>query len=147
MSLAKKTAFNFSFLLEQDLRWGDMDAFNHINNTVYFRYFEDVRIKFFEDTGITQTMQDSQIGPILAHTECNFLLPLAFPDRIQIGTRLRDVAEKKFMMEYGVFSAHKQKLVATGTGLIVYYDYNKQQSCPIPEEIRQAITPFQETAE
>ena len=71
--------------LTQDLVWGDMDAFQHINNAVYFRYFEDIRISYFERIKVIDHMNKTQIGPILASTKCDFRAPLTFPDTIQIA--------------------------------------------------------------
>ena len=68
--------------------WGEMDAFGHVNNVVYFRYFETARIACFERIGYTESMREHQIGPILAHTECRFRLPLEYPDTITAATRV-----------------------------------------------------------
>ncbi|MBT8075182.1 MAG: thioesterase family protein, partial [Gammaproteobacteria bacterium] len=56
----------FPVVISQDLVWGDMDAFAHINNTVYFRYFEDVRIEYFKRIKVLEYMNRTQVGPILA---------------------------------------------------------------------------------
>ena len=68
----------YSVVISQNLIWGDMDAFNHINNKVYFRYFEDARIAYFDRTGVTDLMSEQRIGPILAKTSCNFRVPVRF---------------------------------------------------------------------
>ena len=94
----------YPVVVSQELHWGDMDAFGHINNTVYFRYFEDARIAYFDKIGVHEQMKQSNIGPILASTHCNFRLPLDYPDRIHIGTRCNILSAKKFSMEYAVFS-------------------------------------------
>ena len=129
----------YAVVLSQDLVWGDMDAFRHINNKVYFRYFEDARIAFFDKAGVTDLMQRENIGPILARTSCNFLLPLDYPDRIRIGARAMIRTPKTLLMEYAVFSENLQKVAAEGDGVIVYYDYNKGGSCRIPETIAKRI--------
>ena len=129
----------YAVVLNQDLVWGDMDAFRHINNKVYFRYFEDARIAFFDKAGVTDLMQRENIGPILARTSCNFLLPLDYPDRIRIGARAMIRTPKTLLMEYAVFSERLQKVAAEGDGVIVYYDYNKGGSCRIPESIAERI--------
>jgi acyl-CoA thioester hydrolase len=129
----------YPVVVSQDLVWGDMDAFRHINNKVYFRYFEDARIAFFDRSGVTQLMQRENIGPILARTSCNFLLPLDYPDRIQVGARATIRTPKTLLMEYAVFSEKLRKVAAEGDGLIVYYDYNKGGSCRIPAPIAERI--------
>lgn len=125
--------------IEQDILWGDMDDFGHINNTVYFRYFEDIRIVYFENAGIMKYMRKHNIGPILANTQCQFRLPLAYPDTITISTSAGKIQGKRFTMEYAVYSQQHQQLAAEGNGLIIFYDYERQQSCDVPEEIKHAI--------
>lgn len=122
--------------IEQPLIWGDMDAYEHVNNTVYFRYFEDVRIAYFEKIGVNEHKKETNIGPILASTTCNFRLPLEYPDNIKIVADIEDVKEKRFTMKYKVFSEKLGALAAEGEGLVVFYDYNEGKSCAIPEEVK-----------
>lgn len=129
----------YPFSLQQDLIWRDMDAFQHVNNAVFFRYFEDVRMFAFEQLGVNAYMSEHQVGPILAHTEANFKAPLLFPDRITISTCISDIHKKKFTMHYRVYSEKLNQIVCEGTGLIVYFDYQAQRSAAIPEVIRKNI--------
>ena len=129
----------FSLVLKQDLVWGDMDAFQHVNNTVYFRYFEDIRMAYFSEVGINDFMERNKIGPILARTECDFRLPLNYPDEIEIGTKCEVLSEKKFIMHYEVHSVRHKAIAARGNGLIVFYDYVKNRSCAIPDQIVEKI--------
>ena len=84
-------------------------------------------------------MDRRNIGPILARTSCNFLLPLDYPDRIHIGARATIQRSKTLYMEYAVFSETLQKVAAEGDGLVVYYDYNAGRSCRIPGAIIERI--------
>lgn len=129
----------YPVLVRQDVIWGDMDAFGHINNTVYLRYFEDARIAYFDRIGVHEYKEHSQIGPILAKTLCNFRLPLDYPDRVHIGTRSSIKSAKTINMEFAVFSEKHGAIVADGDGLIVYYDYANGCSCEIPDGIVEAI--------
>lgn len=135
----KQLKKEYPVVLSQDIIWGDMDAFGHINNTVYFRYFEDARIAYFDQIGVHEQMKQIGVGPILATTQCNFRLPLDYPDRITIATRSSILSPKKFNMEYVVFSERHGAITAEGDGLIVYYDYANEKSCEIPSEIVTAI--------
>ena len=60
--------------LQQDLLWSDMDAYQHVNNAVYFRYFEDARMAYFEKIGVNTYMAEHQVGPILAATSADFFM-------------------------------------------------------------------------
>jgi acyl-CoA thioester hydrolase len=129
----------YALALIQDVIWGDMDAFGHINNTVYFRYFEDARMAYFGRVGINEHHKQFGLGPILASAQCNFRLPLDYPDRIHIATRSSILSPKKINMEFVVFSERHGAVSADGAGLIVYYDYEKRKSCEIPAPIVAAI--------
>ena len=140
MVISKQQLQNeFPVVLTQSLIWGDMDAYDHINNTVYFRYFEDARIAYFEKIGVNDLKRETNIGPILASISCNFRLPLQFPDQIHIVASVEELKEKRFTMKYKVFSQNHDALAAEGEGLVVFYDYNQNKSCPIPEVIVERI--------
>ena len=133
----------FPVIIEQPVHWGDMDAFEHVNNVVYFRYFEDARIAYFEETGVIAHKDATSIGPILASTQCNFKAPLTYPDTIKIGATIEELAEKRFVMHYAVWSENQQKIAAEGEGLVVYYDYEAGKSCPVPDVIVENIHKLQ----
>jgi acyl-CoA thioester hydrolase len=128
-----------SLVLYQDVIWGDADAFGHINNTVYFRYFEDARMAYFVKTGMLEIKETLNLGPILATTQCDFKLPLAYPDRIHIGCKATITGPKKVLMEYTVYSEQFNGIAATGSSLVIFYDYNNSRSCNIPEQVSTAI--------
>lgn len=123
---------HYAFSVERVVTWSTMDAYQHVNNTVYFRYFEDVRIVYFDHLGIMETMQEG-IGPILASTQCRFKVPIEYPDTVHIGTRIRDIGGDRFWMDYAVFSQKLGRIAAEGNGLIVCYDYNAKKKAPLPE--------------
>jgi acyl-CoA thioester hydrolase len=147
MSEAKKQfKQDYPVYIKQGVIWGDMDAFEHVNNTVYFRYFEDIRMEFFEQTGVMKHKDTTGIGPILASTQCQFRAPLSFPDQIYVGTRIVELpsdGDKRFTMEYAVFSEQHDAIAAKGEGLIVYYDYNINKSCEIPQTLIKAFKHIQ----
>ena len=124
----------YPFTITQDLIWRDMDVFAHMNNAVYFRYFEDVRMALFEKLGMTAFMQSERIGPILASTRCDFRAPLTYPGRIRIGTRIGEVRRARLTMHYAVFSEQLERIAAEGEGMLVYYDYSQSRSCDIPPQ-------------
>lgn len=141
----KKLRAKFPVVVTQNLIWRDMDAYRHINNAVYFRYFEDARIAYFLETAIDEHMVATGIGPILASTQCDFRAPLTFPDTIHIGTSVVETWSNRFRMEYVVFSEDLERVAAEGVGLVVYFDYKKNKSCDIPERVRASINSLQKT--
>lgn len=130
---------DYSVVLDQNVNWGDMDAFGHVNNTVYFRYFEDARIAYLDQIAMQEHKERLNVGPILATAQCNFRRPLNYPDRIHIGIRASILSPRKFNMEFAVFSEQHGAVVADGDGLVVYYDYSQGKSCEIPAAVVDAI--------
>ena len=130
---------NFPVVIELPVVWGEMDAFAHVNNAVYFRYFESARLVYFEKIGYLATAQMTGIGPILASTRCDFKRALTFPDKIFVGSRISELSEDRFTMQYRIVSEKLQKIAAEGEGLIVSFNYREGRKVPIPSEIRKNI--------
>ncbi len=119
--------------------WGDMDAFQHVNNVVYLRWFETARIAYFRAAGWEKAARLGGVGPILARTSCVFRVPLQFPDTIWVGARVEDMGDDRFTMIYRVVSESKGAIAAEGDGRIVSFDYTRQAKAPIPDDVRAAI--------
>ena len=140
-----KNIEDYTLAINIDVAWGDMDAFQHVNNTQFFKYFESARIAYFEKIEALEVMAAKGHGPILASASCKFIRPLTFPDKVMAATAVKDIKESSFIMEYALYSESQKHMAAVGEGLIVYFDYNKGQKCPIPEEIRTAIESIENT--
>ena len=126
----------YTITVQLPLTWGQMDAFKHVNNTQYFRWFEDARIAYFGTFGFFEHMEAHQVGPILAQTQCRFMAPLTFPDRVHVGTRVEDIGDDRFTMLYRVVSEARDLVAADGSGRIVMFDYGANAKAPIPPAIR-----------
>ena len=126
-------------VIETPVAWGEMDAFRHLNNTAYFRYFESGRIAYFERLELLEYMEATGIGPILASTTCRFKIPLTYPDSVSIGTRVPAIEDDRFTMEYYVVSQNHQRVAAEGSGLIVCFDYKQNKKAALPEELKRRI--------
>ena len=129
----------FPVVVELPVVWGEMDAFAHVNNVVYFRYFETVRQIYFEKIGFLETANTIGVGPILASVRCDFRRPLTFPDKIFVGTKISEMSADRFLMRHRIVSEKLQKVAAEGDGLIVSYDYREGRKAPIPDEVRKKI--------
>jgi len=127
---------DFPVVIDAPVAWGEMDAFQHINNIVYFRYFESARIAYFGKTGWLEELESTKIGPILKHTQCTFRLPLAYPDHVSIGAKVGEIQEDRFLMEYCVVSHKFKKVAAEGDGMIVCLNYKTGAKVPVPDSIR-----------
>lgn len=136
MSRTHVALAGFPVILEIPVQWGELDAYGHVNNTVFFRYFESARIAFLETVGLIATMERDGVGAILHSTSCRFRRPLFHPDSVLVGGRATAVAEDRFTMGYRVVSLGQDAVVADGEGVIVCYDYRARAKVPLPAPVR-----------
>lgn len=132
----------FPVTVELPVNWGDMDAFGHVNNTIYLRWFEQARIVYFERIGLAGRMRTEGVGPILARAACNYEQPLEYPDTVRIAATITKLGNTSFTMEYRVTSAKKGP-AATGECVVVLVDYKRGGKVPLDEGLRKAIASFE----
>jgi acyl-CoA thioester hydrolase len=137
----------FPVIVRQPVVWGDMDAYRHVNNVVYFRYFENARLEYFRQLRWSEYEKETGIGPILAATHARFRRPLTYPDTIAIGARAIDLKEDRFTLEHLIVSEQHQAVVTEGTGLVVVYNYRDHRKVPMPEELRGRIVGLERQAQ
>ena len=75
---------DFTFVVDLNIEWGDMDALQHVNNIEYFKYFQAARIAYFEKINSDSVFVETPIPLILASTQCKFIYPLTFPDSVSV---------------------------------------------------------------
>lgn len=126
-------------LLDVPIAWGEMDAFGHVNNAVYFRWFESARMAYFERLGWPELQRETGVGPILHSTSARFRAPLVWPDTVTVATRVSAVEGDRFTMLYEVRSRRLGTIAAEGSGLIVAFDYRRLEKAPLPEVVRERI--------
>ena len=131
----------YPVVIRQAVVWGEMDSYRHVNNTVYFRYFENARLEYFRRMGWPEFERDTGIGPILAATQARFRRALTYPDNIAITARLGTLGDDRFTLEHQIFSERLgAEVVARGEGTIVVYNYARGEKVRMPEELRRRIT-------
>ncbi len=130
---------DYPVVIEFPIHWGEMDAFNHVNNVVYFRYFESGRIAYFADLDVASFATTEGVGPILASIDCKFKFPLTFPDTVAVGTKVIEVGEDRFTMRHRVVSRRHNRVAAEGDGVVVTFDYAAGRKAPIPALVRAVL--------
>lgn len=133
---------DYTVCITRKMSWGQMDAFKHMNNIEYFRYFEDGRIAYFEESGLSGGFtagESDSIGPILASTSCQFKMPLQYPATLHVGTKVIDVGDDRFTLEHAIADAESDRIAAVGTAQIVTFDYETGQKVHIPDHWREAM--------
>jgi acyl-CoA thioester hydrolase len=121
------------------VQWSDMDAYGHVNNTAFFRYFESARVEYLVRCGFQASYERSGIGAILHSADCRFRRALVYPDRVISATRATEVGEDRFTLEYRLVSLDQEALAAKGSSVVVSFDYGASSKAPIPESVRRGI--------
>ena len=121
----------FPVQLEIPVRWGDMDAFQHVNNTVYLKWAEIARVEYIIKH-ITGQLDHVRLGPILARQDCRYIFPITFPDTIIIGFRVMEIQEDRLLCECKVYSKTHQRLSAIIYNTVMAYDFKYLRKADIP---------------
>jgi acyl-CoA thioester hydrolase len=130
----------YPVVIRLPVQWGDQDAFGHVNNTVYFRWFESGRIAYLERIDLAHRISDEDLGPILAAINCNYRRQVKYPDTVRIGTRVAKIGRTSITIEHEIWSEAHQAIAADGHSTVVVFDYGTNRPQPVPESMRAAIS-------
>lgn len=133
----------FPITLEIPVAWGDMDAFGHVNNVKYMRYFESARVKYFEGLLIGEGAKNP-IQPILASITANFKTPVVYPDTITVKMGVSKIGNTSLQMQCEMYNK-EGKLVLEGYCTIVMFDFRTSQPSAVPEAVRKFIESLEGT--
>ena len=122
------------------IRWGDMDAMGHVNNTVYFLYLETIRIDFFSSINCVPDPKGQ--GPVIVNAFCNFYKQLEYPGNVLAKMYVSDPARTTFESWRTLERADQPGLVyAAGGATTIWVDFPQQKAVPLPDHIRAMATP------
>lgn len=135
---APATRAEFPVLRDITTRWADNDVYGHVNNVVYYAYFDTaVNGWLIEATG-TDIRALPSIG-LVAETSCRFLRALSFPERVTAGLRLARLGNSSVVYDIGLFGEGEDSPAALGRFVHVYVDARTRRSVRVPESIRTAL--------
>jgi len=131
MSEAKKHVYTANI----PLRWCDMDAFGHINGSVYFSYIEQARVMWWEMLGYQTVKQD--IGPVIVTAECQFLKQMFYPGELDIKVYVSKPSRASYMIYYDIGMIGESDVIyATASTKVVWVDYKAGKSVRLPDEMK-----------
>ena len=133
------------FLTDIQVRFRDLDAMGHVNNAVYFTYYESGRIKFFHSQ--TSDATSPGFSFILAHISCDYLKPITLNDRPVLEMWVSNIGKKSFNFSYRLADQSDKTIVyATGESVQVCFDYQQNTSMPVSEELRGLLSKYLKSA-
>ncbi len=134
----------FRFTHPIEVRYGDLDPQGHLNNAKYLTYFEQARVHYLLNLGLFEPGQSfTNIGIILAEVKVTFLAPVQYGTDCRVGMRISRLGNKSMTAEYTLIDADTKEELATGSAVLVGYDYRTKETIPISVEWREKITAFE----
>lgn len=134
---------DFNFFHEVQVRYGDLDPQAHVNNAKYFTYTEQARVAYIKGLNLWDGDSFMDFGFILAEAQMSFKSPIFFGQRVRVGVAVTEVGNKSLLMEYVIEDTETAAQLATGTSVLVAYDYRERKTMPVPEDWRRTIGTFE----
>lgn len=120
------------------IRWGDMDAMGHVNNTIYFRYMEQARIEWFTEAGCDPDPHGE--GPVIINARCTFIKQLKYPGEIEVKTYVAAPGRSSFEMYHEIRRIDQQEILsAEGGAKVVWVHFPSEKSSPLPDWVRKLL--------
>ncbi|MCA1029786.1 acyl-CoA thioesterase [Bacillus timonensis] len=126
--------------ISEKVRFSETDALGHVNNTSYFVYLENARVHFFEAVG--QQMDAKNWNFILASTKCDFINQAYFSQKLAITTSVTKIGTKSFHLYHEILDEQTRQVISKGNEAIVYFNFQTQQSEPLPEKLRAELEQY-----
>lgn len=137
---------NFTYSLPIEVRFADLDALGHLNNATYLTYAEQVRIVYIRDVCEWEGGKWDSLGMILARTEIDYQLPIAFEHQVTAYIRVSRLGGKSFDMDYLITrqsNDNAPEIAARIKTIMVAYDYQQDSTIPVPDSWREKITAYE----
>jgi acyl-CoA thioester hydrolase len=124
-----------------DVRFRDIDSMGHVNNAVFFTYFEEGRKAFLHT--LFNIMHPEDYNFILAHISCDFLRPVKLDDSIMLQLWVGEIGEKRFNIKYSLVNSSDESIIyAKGKSVQVFFDYKKNKTAPISKYFMEKISNY-----
>lgn len=136
-----KPADGFALAVPIEVRFKDIDAMGHVNNAVYFTYFENARIAYWRALG--RSRPRGEVAYVLAHAECDFRSPCTMEDELSCHIRIGSLGRSSFVFEYLLRDESDGRTVAEGRTVQAIYDYEARRARPMEEALKQEIRNFE----
>jgi acyl-CoA thioester hydrolase len=136
--VAIPTRAEYPHFLPIETRWMDNDVYGHVNNVVYYAYFDTVINRYLIEQGGLDIGGGETIG-LCVESHCAYLRPLSFPDVIDAGLRVAHLGRTSARYEIGIFARASDELSAHGWFVHVFVDRATRRPAPLPASIRGAL--------
>jgi acyl-CoA thioester hydrolase len=126
---------HFSKMVSISTRWSDNDIYQHVNNVVYFSFFDTAVNQNLLEQGVL-SIKHSDIVGLVVNNQCQFFAPISFPDQVHVGINVEKIGNSSVTYCLGIFKNDEESLSALGSYTHVYVDRKTQRPVSIPEKTR-----------
>lgn len=135
------TRADYAHFTEIQTRWADNDAYRHVNNVVYYGFFDTAVNRRLIEAGALDLDHSPAVG-LVVETQCRYFAPISFPDRVQVGLRVAKLGTSSIRYELAVFRNDEPQASAEGHFVHVYVDRASNRPVPLPDAVRRACEPL-----
>ena len=129
---------DYPYITKMTTRWGDNDVYGHLNNVVYYAFFDTAVNRYLIETGAIDVGAGSVIG-LVVETSCSYQKPIAFPDDVSAGVRVAKIGNSSVRYEVGIFRNQEEQAAARGHFVHVYVDRKTRRPVSIPSHLRAVL--------
>ncbi len=134
---------HFPVTLQLRIDWSELDYFGHVNNVSFFKYIQAARVNYWEQAGINTMHRETNVGPMLASSKCDFKQPLFFPGQVIIHSRMEFIRNTSFGIHHQLKN-DKGETVAEAHDVMVMFDFTTNKKVAFPESIREWVEKLEE---
>ena len=134
-SIPNQQREDFPKIITMTTRWSDNDIYLHVNNVVYFSYFDTAVNQNLVETGVL-TIENSEVVGLVVNNQCQFFASISFPDTVHVGLSVEKIGNSSVTYRLGIFKNDENQLSALGSYTHVYVNRKTQRPVPIPEKTK-----------
>ena len=136
--LAPPKRSDFVAFEEIHSRWMDNDAYGHINNVVYYSFFDTAVNRYLIERNVLDVLKSEAIGFVI-ETQCQYFSPIAYPDLIHVGLKVTHLGNSSVKYEVAIFKNEDDVASAAGSFVHVYVNRSTNNPTPIPQDVREIL--------
>ncbi len=126
---------NYKLSIDLRIDWSDLDMYKHVNNLSFIRFMQTGRAQFWEATELTKIFEETNKGPMVVSTHCDFKKSLYYPGTAIVKTKLAFIKNSSFGLDHLILNDNME-ICAEGRDVAVFFDFNKNETYKIPQELR-----------
>ena len=139
--MTEERSNNYRHVLPLQIRFNDVDKFGHVNNTVYFQFYDTTKTDYIAT--VCKGVDWERLAIVVVKIEAEFVSQIKGDDHIAGRTRIVKIGNKSFHLEQDVIDTDTQEVKSRCLSVMVLYDLERQQTIPLPDEWRKAISNYE----